>query len=179
MKKRWIYGIAALMTAVLLAGCDTKDDRDMPENSGIYVRKDGSVISADMEAFAEPYYDKEELRHFIEQELAAYPGNQGGEAVVRIQDLEAEGTQMRLRLAYATCEDYLAFNEAGNVLLETLSQRKQEDRYYLEVTVSAQQKDPIWITVQGTIQSVSNYAEIVGESTAVVSAGGSVVIIYK
>lgn len=138
MKKALTVCMAAMMALTLLTGCKGKDDTYEPVKSGIYVREDGSVVSADVEEFAESYYDKTELTGFVEDEIVAYNKKASGmayayaeeakevdkEAVlpVALKGLTVEGQKAVLLLEFATGKDYLDFNGDMNVVLTALAQ---------------------------------------------------------
>lgn len=138
MKKAWALGLAALLVLTMFAGCRGKDDTYAPETSGIYLREDGSVVSADIEEFAQSYYDKAELQAFVEDEVTAYNREKAGLSYAYAEDakaadknnvlpvsiagLETGEKKASLYLEYATCRDYLDFNGEANAVLTALSQ---------------------------------------------------------
>ncbi len=139
MKRALAICLAALLAVSSLAGCKGKDDTYAPAQSGIYVREDGSVVSADVEAFAESYYDRAELQGFIEDEVIAYNQAAAGLSYayaeeakeadkenvlpVSLQGLTVENQKASLFLEFATCKDYLAFNGEANQMLTALAQQ--------------------------------------------------------
>ncbi len=118
---------AAVCMALLLlglGGCGSV--RFAPEESSLYLSKDGTVTGAEIEsfdnsAFEEPRYEEEGLTAFVEDAVISYNKENGGaqfayaddteEALpVSIGKLTVEDSVAALYLNYASCEDYLAFN---------------------------------------------------------------------
>ena len=106
MKRLGCVGLAAVLSILTLAGCgqsDLKADTDT-----VYVEKNGAVLSMDVEAFDQEYYDEAELKEFVDSEVADYNG-QHGEKSVEVKDLSVEDKTAKLKLAYRTVDDYTAF----------------------------------------------------------------------
>ena len=104
MKK---LGCMVLMLCIgLLTGCGTTLEG---EKSIVYVGKNGSVTSLDVEELAESYYDTAELESFVQEEVAAYE-TQNGKGTVKLDELTVEEGTAKLRMKYKTPEDYTAFN---------------------------------------------------------------------
>lgn len=106
MKRLGCVGLAAVMSILTLAGCgqsDLKADTDT-----VYVEKNGTVLSMDVEAFDQEYYDEAELKEFVDLEVADYNG-QHGEKSVEVKDLSVEDKTAKLKMAYRTVDDYTAF----------------------------------------------------------------------
>lgn len=106
MKRLGCVGLAAVLSILTLAGCgqsDLKADTDT-----VYVEKNGAVLSMDVEAFDQEYYDEAELKEFVDSEVADYNG-QHGEKSVEVKDLSVEDGTAKLKLAYRTVDDYTAF----------------------------------------------------------------------
>ena len=106
MKRLGCVGLSAVLSILTLAGCgqsDLKADTDT-----VYVEKNGSVLSMDVEAFDQEYYDEAELKEFVDSEVSDYNG-QHGEKSVEVKDLSVEDKTAKLKLAYRTVDDYTAF----------------------------------------------------------------------
>ena len=106
MKRLGCVGLSAVLSILTLAGCgqsDLKADTDT-----VYVEKNGAVLSMDVEAFDQEYYDEAELKEFVDSEVADYNG-QHGEKSVEVKDLSVEDGTAKLKLAYRTVDDYTAF----------------------------------------------------------------------
>ncbi|MCI8549275.1 MAG: hypothetical protein HFI68_01565 [Lachnospiraceae bacterium] len=112
--------MAAVMAVTVLAGCGKV--KFEPEASSIYVKKDGTVISADIEAFEGSNYSEDELKTYVEEAVKEYNSEHGANAEayvdeddkdtvlpVKINSLTVENGTASLFLEYEKCGDYLEF----------------------------------------------------------------------
>lgn len=132
-KNRLAAVLGALFLGMMLAGCG--DVAFEPDASAIYVDKDGSMRSAEIEsfdnsAFTEARYDEAELKAFVEEEVITYNQEKGSPAEayvseleekdaalpVAVEKLEVQDAVAELILDYQSTEDYLAFNEADDTV---------------------------------------------------------------
>ncbi len=106
--KRQITVMAVLALAVgLLTGCGDKYEA---VDSTVFIEKDGSVLSTDIESFDPATYDESGLKSFVEETIDAYTAEHGN-ASVSLKDLTFEDGQAKLTIQYASVADYTAFNE--------------------------------------------------------------------
>ncbi|MCI8466186.1 MAG: hypothetical protein HFI63_10110 [Lachnospiraceae bacterium] len=122
MKKRAVgLMMAAVLAVTVLAGCGGKVKFE-PETSSIYVKKDGTVISADLEDFEGSNYNESELRTYVEDAVKEYNSEHGAASEayvdekdedtilpVKIHSLAVEEGIASLFLEYEKCGDYLEF----------------------------------------------------------------------
>ncbi|MCD2491413.1 hypothetical protein LQE92_02065 [Lacrimispora sp. NSJ-141] len=122
MKKKFACFLTAMLAvAAVISGCGKKIKFE-PESSSIYVKKDGTVVSADMETFSGSNYSEEELKTYVEDAVKAYNKEHGAEASayadekdkdaslpVSVESLEVKDEIASLFLNYASCADYLEF----------------------------------------------------------------------
>lgn len=106
MKRLGCVGLSAVLSILTLAGCGQSDLK--ADTNTVYVEKNGAVLSMDVEAFDQEYYDEAELKEFVDSEVADYNG-QHGEKSVEVKDLSVEDGTAKLKLAYRTVDDYTAF----------------------------------------------------------------------
>ena len=130
MKLKFVKGLTCLMLAsAFLSGCGQSGELD---TTSIYIRKDGSVSSAVYEAFDTKNYSQEELQEFVEDNVSAYNQSEAGVAAaytkdteealsVAVKSLEVEANEAVLKMEYASCEDYLQFNESEGSILQLAS----------------------------------------------------------
>ncbi len=135
MKKKVTVLLAAVLAVMTVfsscSGCGKV--KFEPESSSIYVRKDGTVVSADIEGFEGSNYSEDELKAYVEEAVKAYNGEHGALAEayedketslpVAIESLEVKDGTASLFLNYAGCGDYLDFTgtagmEGGISVLE-------------------------------------------------------------
>ncbi len=97
--------------------------------SGLFVRRDGSVTSADVEDFDEDYYDAEEFEEsYLEPAVLEYNEKQGYSYTrasetedtlpVAIDSVTNEDGVLTLQLDYKDTAEYLAFNKGINEYYE-------------------------------------------------------------
>ena len=123
-KKSAFFLMMLLAVTVLFSGCGCGSRITFePESSRIYVKKDGSVVSADIETFTGSNYNADELTAYVEQAVSSYNEEHGSQALayqddadknttlpVAVQSLNVENEIATLFLDYASCGDYLEFN---------------------------------------------------------------------
>lgn len=118
MKKIRIGAFLCLML-VLLSGC-TQTHKFEPTKSSIYLKKDGSATSADIETLSKTYYTQEELTAFVEEQVTGYNVEKSGLAFaykadttevlpIAIEKCEIANQNATLILDFKTTDDYLAF----------------------------------------------------------------------
>ena len=122
MKRRTAGLMMAMVLAVtILAGCGGKVKFE-PQTSSIFVKKDGTVVSADMEDFIGNNYSETELKTYVEDAVKEYNSEHGAAAEayvdeddeeaslpVKINSLAVEEGVATLLLEYEKCSDYLEF----------------------------------------------------------------------
>ena len=81
MKKisRYLLLAAVVMAVFAASGCARSDKGAVfdPDQSSIFVKKDGSVLSASVEHSDQNYYSEEELKSFMEGRLSEFNAAQG------------------------------------------------------------------------------------------------------
>ena len=211
MKLKYVRGLACLLfTTAILSGCGSKVSLD---TTSIYIDKDGTVKSAVYEEFDTSVYSEEELKLFIEGEViaynkqsvgqeAAYAKDSSSDLAAAIESLEMKGGDAVLKMDYASCADYLGFNDeddsikqlaAGTVkgakdsgidldefsLLsadgtERISGKNLDDDLYI---VIAEGKTDI--KVDGTIQYATDDVTVNKDLAAISSDGTLSCIVFK
>lgn len=106
MKRYVCMALGVCMCAGLLVGCGTSLEGD---TSVVYVEKNGTILSLDVEQFDEDYYNAEELTDFVNEEVSAYT-QENGNSSVKMEELTVDGGTARLQMKYKTADDYSAFN---------------------------------------------------------------------
>ncbi len=115
-KKTAAAALSALALMTALSGCGSKFK---PDTSSIYVKKDGTVVSADIESFEGSNYSEEELTTYVEDAVKLYNSEHGAESAayeekdmelpVEVDSLKVEDGTATLYLNYETCSDYMEF----------------------------------------------------------------------
>ena len=100
-KSRLALTLALVLTALLAAGCAAKSGSAEfnPGRSSIFIKRDGSVMSASVEHTEQNYYSEDELKGFLETELSAFNAAQGSESAA----YNKEGAA-KLPAALVSCE---------------------------------------------------------------------------
>lgn len=142
---------------VLMDILPAKEKTDVfdPTVSGIYVREDSSVVSAEFSRFAEDYYDLEELKGYVEEAVAAFNEELGAEAaayepaapadsteeVVRtlpasIESLTMRGKYAYLRMGYRDTDSYISFQTMYDGPVTRLTNRTVEEAMAASVSLT-------------------------------------------
>jgi hypothetical protein len=105
MKKTITTLLALVLCIGMLTGCGTNY---ATEESTVFVQKDGTVVSTDVESFSDTY-DEGELKTYVENAISEYTA-QYGEETVTLKDVAVADGKATLILSYASPEDYARFN---------------------------------------------------------------------
>ena len=102
-----IIGIVLLTTILVVAPFFEKVQIKNYEadKDTVFLLKDGTVISVTIENFEESTYDKEKLASYIEEKLAAYNLENGGD-MAKKKSLKVEGDMANLVIEYASAQAY-------------------------------------------------------------------------
>ncbi|MCI5917758.1 MAG: hypothetical protein MRZ75_00290 [Roseburia sp.] len=106
MRRKIGITLSMLLGLSLLCGCGNKLD---VEESTVYVQKNGSVISTDIEDFSADYYDEDELKDYIGDEISSYT-SENGKKSVSLESVSVKDSVAKLTMKYKTAEDYTNFN---------------------------------------------------------------------
>ena len=72
MRKACMAGISVLIGISMLAGCGKSLDAD---TDTVYVQKNGTVLSVDVETLDKDYYDETELKDYVTMPFPHIPGS--------------------------------------------------------------------------------------------------------
>lgn len=98
--------LAIVLCLGMLTGCGSGVSAD---ESTIFVKKDGTVVSVDVEKFDTDAYDEQGLKSYVEQTVSDYNG-ENGKNQVKLKSLSVKDGQAKLTLQYATAADYRKLN---------------------------------------------------------------------
>lgn len=124
MKKARII-LAVMIAGAMLSGCAGRGSSTStfsPEQSSIFVARDGSISSALVETYTNDYYDQEELRASIEASVADFSAELGRTPVTLSSCTLGNGRAIAL-FEYESGADLCAFGKATEDevnILETL-----------------------------------------------------------
>lgn len=102
----WVC-LGCLLLTVPFAGCGKPFEA---ERDTVYVQKKGTVVGAAVASLDKDYYDEEELKQYVEGQVADYQKEHGKESV-EIDRFSVEDGVARLYIRYAGCGDYQSMNE--------------------------------------------------------------------
>lgn len=107
MKNRIAYmTLGAVICVGMIAGCGTNIDSD---TNMVYVDKKGAVTSVDVEVLDADYYNEEELKEFINDEVTVYTQEHGKKSV-KVDSITVQDQNAKLIMKYETTDDYTDFN---------------------------------------------------------------------
>ena len=107
---------AILLLSLALNGCGGGNGTTAfaPTESSLYVTKEGTVTSADVESYENDYYSADELKAYAEEMLTAFEsGNQSGDSDKKAEITECtvkDGTA-KLLITFPDAEEYIRFAE--------------------------------------------------------------------
>lgn len=180
MKKFKMIVPAIILSAVMgMAGCG--EVKFEPTENSIFAKKDGTVISADIEEFDSESYSVEDLTAFVEEAVSAYNKEHDAEEKAYAENKEvlpvaineikvSEDKKASLLLKYATTEDYVEFTgtagmEEGIASLETKLLEELPDAKYLKADGTEIETDAISVTQNTMIVSIEGPVKMVVEGT--------------
>lgn len=99
MKK--LISLCLLMLCLFLTGCS----EEIPEENTIAIDKKGVITYTVVEEFGKDFYDLEELRGDIEEEVENYNRNFGSDPLT-LKTLEEDQGTIVMQLRFAGAEDY-------------------------------------------------------------------------
>lgn len=106
MKKLSMLMISILLVA-LASGCSLKAFE--ADEDTIYVKNKGNIIGAIVEDFDKEYYDEEELKLLLNEEVETYNGK-AGEGSVKIDKFEVKDQVVKVYINYKNGKNYEEFN---------------------------------------------------------------------
>ena len=194
--RRIIAGMLIVITILMLAGCGR--EAEVTTNT-VIVEKKGKVTGAIVEDFAQDYYNSDELKQMVEEEVTSYNESSGGEDV-SLNRFEVKDGIAKVYLDYDSADTYTAFN--GKTLFTGTVAETYDAGYDLDIkmtdandsTVTIGKDDilgmgdnhiviteePVNVRTYGKILYISDGVSLVDYKEATVSEdAGTAVIIFK
>lgn len=182
-----------LISTCLLTGCGNPMNK--MKESTVYLNKHGVVESLSVEAFDKAYYDENELKNFIDEEIKAQQTLRGEESL-SLEEFEVKEEKATLRVKYKTVEDYTEFTdtkfESGKYKADILSDdqtliqvetKEEVDKANIEAEglsyIKIQDPDGIQLLIDGSISYYSKGMEFVEKNLIKVPAGQECIILYQ
>lgn len=117
MKKKVTVILATMLSLCMLTACG-KGDYKADVNT-VFVCKDGSIVTTDVEDFEEDTYDKDSLKTYVDDAIQTY-NDAHEDGAVKVMDLTVKEGKATLMTEYKTAKDYSDFNGielfAGTIL---------------------------------------------------------------
>ncbi len=155
MKKLTFLSVLVIMI-VTLGGC--RKGNVSIKTSGIeantmLIKSDGIVQVATVEEFNESYYDMDELREYINDNLAKFNEEVGNETAVVLDDLDKKRDKAIMVLEYQNLDYYAQFNEVEAKQITKLTAKELEE---LPTTFeSAQEEESISKSDLATLENIN------------------------
>lgn len=137
MRKSLALFLIVATMAMALAGCGSSSDSAVTETT-IEVKKDGSVIHTIVEAFAEDYYDLQELENMIQNACDSYNAGAGADSVT-VSEIVQDEELLTVRMNYKDATAYAEFNQLA--LFAGTVKDAYNAGYDLDVTLYSLQDD--------------------------------------
>ncbi len=124
--------LCALCLAALFSGC--ANGADAAEGNMLAIRKDGRVVESIKDVFDREYYEEEDFKTFVLQEIAAYNRTKEKDSI-QVDKLALKENDVTMQLTYKTCEDYQNFT-AYTLFCGTIAEA-YDAGYDLDVTLKS------------------------------------------
>ena len=194
--RRIIAGMLIVITILMLAGCGR--EAEVTANT-VIVEKKGKVTGAIVEDFTQDYYNSDELKQMVEEEVTSYNESSGGEDV-SLNRFEVKDGIAKVYLDYDSADTYTAFN--GKTLFTGTVAETYDAGYDLDIKMTDANdsavtigkddilgmgdnhivitEEPVNVRTYGKILYISDGVSLVDYKEATVSEdAGTAVIIFK
>lgn len=185
--KNKLYPVIILAAALGLSGCGTVAFN--PTESSIFAKKDGSIVSADIEEFAEDKYSIDELTAYVEEAVSTYNKAHDAEEKayaeknevlpIAIQSIKAAEDKASLFLTYQSAEDYVTFVgtaglEDGISAMEiySINEKVPEAEFFKLSSGEAADQEKIQKLSNSTVLMIDGPATIAVEGSPVYATEG-------
>ncbi|MCI7813154.1 MAG: hypothetical protein SO016_13820 [Lachnospiraceae bacterium] len=168
--------IKLLLVAAMVAGLVTGCSKFKPDQTGISVKKNGSIVSVIKESLDRSYYDPEELERMIDETVDSYNASAGAK-YVKVDQYEVENGQATLQISYDSAADYQKMNQVEFYLGDLASAYGTE--YGLEGSFFKVEKGERTDEALGkeAVLATKNYNVIVLEEELLVEVPGDIVFV--
>ncbi len=178
--------VLLLTMALFVTGCGASIEVE----GGVTISKDGSILGAVSSVLDKDYYDKNELKAMIDEEVAAVNSKLGDKSVeVKTYDVAQDGL-VTLKLKYKDSQAYKEFNGTefysgdsvtanetyglnGNFVAVSKGVVTTEDAVVPETSKVVVISENMNVSVPGEIVAVTDNVEVTGKQTAAVKLKSS------
>lgn len=128
MKKPLYFILVAIMGACCITGCKKGTSLKLSDvnESTILLLGSGGVQSASVEEFDKSYYDKDELKDFIKEDIAAFNSEDGNKDAVKLEDFNVSDNIAKVLLTYKDIDLYNEYN-SSDIQVLTMEEAVEQD----------------------------------------------------
>lgn len=198
MKKPLYIILVAIMGACCITGCKKGASMKLSDlnESTILLLGNGKVQGASVEEFDKSYYDKDELKDFVKNDIDTFNAKDGNEEAVKLEEFNVSDKTAKVLLSYKDIAEYNEYNSSDiqvltmeeavekNVLPDTLldvlnsSEVSKADVSANADYMVAIANELIDIQTEGKIKYYSNVM-LMNEQTAQSMEGKTSIIVYE
>ena len=137
VKKGKALIILASLITCLITGCFGGSD-DLNDTT-LSISSKGEITHHIVESFDKSYYNEDELRTGINEQIEEYCNSKGDDSLIKLQDLKILDGVATADLIFKDCSDYSAFNEV-DLFYGTIEEAMEAD-YPTDVTLKSVEDD--------------------------------------
>lgn len=128
MKKPLYFVLVAIMGVCCITGCKKGTSIKLSDisESTILLSSSGSIQSASVEEFDKSYYDKDELKDFIKNDIATFNSKDNNEEAVKLEDFNVSDKTAKVLLTYKDIDLYNEYN-SSNIQVLTMEEAVEKD----------------------------------------------------
>ncbi len=132
--RKWItFFMTVVCTGIFLCGCGS-NMVDLSETT-VLVEKSGKVTDAIVESFDKGYYNSDELKKMVEEEISSYGKLSGSSENAKLTEFKIEEGTAKVYIEFASAADYASFNGVS-FFFGTISEA-YDNGYDLDVTLKS------------------------------------------
>ena len=109
--------LPVIATCGLLAGCGTDY---YTKDSTVFVAKNGSVVSTDVEDFDTAAYKQDDLQSYVDKSIDDY--NKKNDGSIKLKKLTVEKKKASLTMSYASTDEYTVFQMGQSFFSGTIAE---------------------------------------------------------
>ncbi len=195
--KRVVLCTIALLLMLGVVGCTNEELKvDKITANTIVAKSNGELQVATIEDFDKNYYDLDELKEYIEEQVNAY-NKQVGDEKITVDEVDKKDDKAVMILTYSGMDQYANFNEvsaayfAGGIgdislkLPSTLIDAKNGSLASTDEILKDEKlrilvlNEPYHIVTDGKVKYYSEKATLVNENEVDGAAEGMTIVVFK
>ncbi len=122
MKKLVVLSLSVFCTGLVLIGCSKEKEIPTIANASVntlLVLEDGTAKSALVDEFDKPYYNTNELKEFINKDIAIY-GKSAGADAVSLEDIGTSSESVIAKFSYKSIMNYSEYMKADTEVMSNV-----------------------------------------------------------